>query len=300
MYLCRHEFYPIKMSIKPIFVLLFVFYFSALEGQTVTGKVIDASTGVSLAYVNIGVVGQPRGTITDEAGTFALEVNGLSAEATVRFSMIGYVAQTFTVKELSDNNGITVKLESVPVSLSEVVIKPKRTHKAGMTKCAAGDVCGWGGIHFGKGWEIGLKIELGDLPVFFKSLHIRVHKNSFDTCLLRLHVRNVVNELPGNELLTQNIIIPISKKSGWAEIDLSKYQLTFQGNIILSLEWVDVRGVNKNRLVSVKSDGKKLPPTAVIQFNTAKNQGGTYSKWGSEAQWVHSNDRTPSFYLTIM
>jgi hypothetical protein len=289
-----------NMSLKSIFVLISVFYISTLVGQTVTGKVIDITTGETLAYVNIGVVDQPRGTITDETGTFALETNGLSAETIVRFSMIGYRAQTFTVRELSDNNKISIKLESIPVSLSEVVIKPKKTRKAGMTKCAMGPICGWGGEQLGKGWEIGLKIELGELPALLKSLHVRVHKNSFDTCLFRLHVRNVVNELPGNELLTQNIIIPVTKKSGWAEIDLSKHQLVFQGNIFLSLEWVAVKGVNKNRLISVKSDGKKLPPSAVVLFNMSKTQGGAYSKWGSEAQWVQINDSAPSFYLTVM
>ena len=176
------------MSLKSDFVLLSIFYISTLSGQSITGKVVDASTGEALAYVNIGVVGQSRGTISDESGTFALETNGLSSETSVRFSMIGYLAQTFTVKELSNNNGITVKLESVPVALSEVVIKPKRTRKVGMTKCAMGPTCGWGIELRGIGSEIGLKIELGELPVLIKSLHVRVDKNSFDTCLLRLHI----------------------------------------------------------------------------------------------------------------
>ena len=288
------------MSKKSFFLFFSLFCFSTLSGQTVTGKVVDASTGEALAYVNIGVVSQPRGTITDETGNFALETNGLPADASVRFSMIGYMAKTFTVKELSDNNVTTVKLESVPVTLSEVVIKPKRTRKAGMTKCAMGPVCGWGGDQLGKGWEIGLKIELGELPVLIKSLHVRVHKNSFDTCLFRLHVRNIINELPGDELLTQNIIIPVTKNSGWAEIDLSKHQLVFQRDIFLSLEWVAVKGVNKNKFVSVRTEGKKMPPEPVILFNMSKEETMAYRKWGSEAQWVQMNDGTPSFYLTVM
>ena len=288
------------MSLKSFFVLVYVFYISTLSGQTITGKVVDSSTSQSLAYVNIGVLGQSRGTITDETGNFAMETNGLSSETVVRFSMIGYLAQTFTVNELSDNEGITVRLVNVPVSLSEVVIKPKKTRKAGMTKCAPGPTCGWGGEHLGKGWEIGLKIDLGDLSVLLKSLHVRVHKNSFDTCLLRFHVRNIINDLPRDELLTQNIIIPVTKKSGWAEIDLSKHQLVFQGYIFFSLEWIDVKGINKNRLYSVKSNGKKFPPDAVILFNMSKIQGDVYRKWGSEAQWVQINDGTPSFYLTVM
>jgi hypothetical protein len=36
--------------------------------------------------------------------------------------------------------------------------------------------CGWGGNDFGKGWEIGTKIDLGDTPKRLKSLHIRVNR----------------------------------------------------------------------------------------------------------------------------
>ena len=288
------------MSLKSVFILLSIFYISTLSGQTINGNVVDASTGETLAYVNIGVVGQSRGTITNETGNFALETNGLPFEASVRFSMIGYQAQTFTVKELSYKEDVTIRLVNVPVSLSEVVIKPKRTRKAGMTKCAMGPICGWDVELRGIGSEIGLKIELGEIPVLIKSLHVRVDKNSFDTCLLRLHIRNVVNELPQDELLKQNIILPVTKKSGWAEIDLSKHQLVFHGDIILSLEFVDVKGINKNRLVSVRSNGKKLPPNAAILFNMSKSPVGTYTNFGFERQWKRSNDSTPSFYLTVM
>ena len=110
---------------KPFFfVLLFVFCIGSSAGQTVTGKVVDVSTGEPLVYVNVGVTGQPRGTITNKTGIFELEINELSGEATVRFSMIGYMAQTYTVKQLLDNNRETIKLESASIPLSEVVIKP--------------------------------------------------------------------------------------------------------------------------------------------------------------------------------
>jgi hypothetical protein len=279
------------------FALLFTLWFGTSTGQTLTGKVVDSSTGEALAYVNIGGVGQPRGTITDETGTFALEINGLPAEVTVRFSMIGYAAQTFTIKDLSESDVNTIQLENISVPLSEVVIKPKKQRKIGTTGCDPGNVCGWGGDYFGKGYEIGLNMELGESPVLIKSLHVRVHKLSFDSCKLRLHVRNLVNDLPGNELLTQNIYVSITK-TGWVEIDLSKYQLSLQGDVILSLEWVDVKGINKNKYVSIRSNGQKLPSTSVILFNSSKNKGSTYIRWGSEAKWQQT-DGSPSFYLTV-
>lgn len=287
---------------KPFFfVLLFVFCIGSSAGQTVTGKVVDVSTGEPLVYVNVGVTGQPRGTITNKTGIFELEINELSGEATVRFSMIGYMAQTYTVKQLLDNNGETIKLESASIPLSEVVIKPGKLRKIGATKHTSWQFCcGWGGDNRGKGHEIGMKMELGEFPVHVKSLHIRIYKQSFDSCLLRLHVRNITNELPSDELLTRNIFIPISKESGWLEIDLSNHHLVFQGDIVLSLEWISVKGDNKNKYFSVRSGGKKMSPAPVILFSSSKNQGSIFTRWGSEAQWMLRSKHTPCFYLTVI
>ena len=282
------------------FFLLFVFCIKTSTGQTIIGKVVDISTGEPLVYVNVGVVNQPLGTITDETGAFILETDGLPVETTVRISMIGYKAKTYTVKQLSDNNGKTIELEGAPIQLSEVVVKPGKPQKIGATKNVPRRIsAGWGGDKRGKGYEIGIKMELGELPVHLKSLHIHIFKQSFDTCWFRLHVRNIVNELPSDELLAQNIYVSITKESGWVEIDLSQYKLIFQGDIVLSLEWISVKGDNKNKYFSVRSNGEKMPPTSVILFSRSKNQGSIYSKWGSEAQWIRS-EIIPCFYLTVI
>ncbi len=282
-----------------LFILLSVFCIGTLAGQIITGKVLDAADGEALAYVNIGVVDQLKGTITDENGAFALEVNGLSTDATVRFSMIGYAAQIFTVKDLLDNTSKVIKLVNVPVPLSEIVVKPGKTKKVGETTFSRrGNVCGWGGDKKGQGNEIGARLELGEMPVSIRNLHIHVQKQSFDSCLFRLHVRDIIDDMPGNELLTKNILIPITQESGWVEIDLSKYNLVFQRDIILSLEWVAVKGANKDRFVSVTSLEGKQPPTSVVLFSTMKNRYGLYTRWGSEAPWIR-HEYGPCFYLTV-
>ena len=277
------------MSSKYLLILIFVFHIGSIVGQTITGKVVDASTGESLAFVLIEVNEKQFKTSSDEAGMFVLDINGLTDETTIRFSTIGYPVQIFSIKELTSNQKITVRLESLTVPLSEVVITPGKKRKVGMTKCAPGPTFGFEATHLGKGYERGLKIELGEAPVFVKSLHIRVHKNSVDTSLLLLHVRNIANETPANELLKKKIILSITKKSGWIEIDLSRYQLVFQGDIILSMELLDAKGKTKRK-----------PTGEIIHFNTAKAPTGTYTKQGREMPWELTNDRTPSFYLTVL
>jgi hypothetical protein len=126
------------------------------------------------------------------------------------------------------------------------------------------------------------------------SLHVRVCKQSFERSLFRLHIRNIVDNLPSKELLTENIIIPITKQSGWVDIDLSKYNLVFDGNIALTLEWVDVAITNKLKFIQI--NGKK---EYCVLFNKKHKQGNIYTRWGSEAKWINDDSGAPCFYLTV-
>jgi len=188
------------------------------------------------------------------------------------------------------------------IDIPEIVVKPGKLRKAGAIKTARGaqsQAHGWILNFTPNGLEIGLKLDLGELPVLVKKLHVRVRDNSFDSCLFRLHVRNIVDELPGNELLTQNIFVTVTKRSGWVVIDLSKYNLVFQGEIFLSLELLETKGINKNRLVTLHtSDGKEQAPN--FSFNGSTDQFDTYSKMSSGSQWKKTENGTVNFYLTIM
>jgi len=146
------------------------------------------------------------------------------------------------------------------------------------------------------GYEVGSEIKLGDTPVRLKSLHIRVNKQSFDSSLFRLHIRNIEENLPQKELLNNNILITITKVSGWVEIDLSEYNLVFEGDIALSLEWIKVIGLNIDRLITANGD-KKL--YAAVTFNVKQKVGCTFTKWGSEAKWTRHENSSPSIYLTV-
>jgi len=278
------------------FLLLFIIIAIRLLGQNISGKVIDFSSGESLVYVSIGVMETSKGTITDENGNFNLDVTGQSIKLPVRISMIGYKSQTFTIEELSENQ-VVIKLKSEPIQLAPITIKPSgKIKEIGTMKYSNGILCGWGGTNFGKGQEIGLKIELGTRNVRIKSLHFRLQKQSFDSSLFRLHIRDMAENMPLNELLDQNILIPVTKESGWVDIDLTMYNLLFSGDIVLSLEWIKVIGVHQDRLVKMK-EAKEASPN--VLFNVKRKQGCIFHRWGTEAKWVRDDSHSPTFYLTV-
>lgn len=283
-----------------VFTLFALFLFLSLQfyGQTIKGKIFDASNGDPLIYASIGVIETPLGTISDEKGYFSLEVKGQTSRTIVRFSMIGYKSQSFSIEQLTDQED-EIKLEVETTQLPEVVVKPlgklKKVGTNSYTK--PGEVCGWSGLEIGKGSEKGLKIELGNQAARLKSISIRVWLLSFDSCLFRLHIRDIVDNLPHNELLNENILIPIAKYSGWIDIDLNKYNLVFKGDIAVTIEWIKVIGAHEDRIV--KFNNFKQASSNNLLLNVKMKQGCFYDKKANEDRWTRIDNMSPSIYLSV-
>jgi hypothetical protein len=280
-------------------LLLSIIFSPQIQGQIISGKIINVINEEPIEYVNIGIVDIPIGTTTDEKGNFNLDIKGHSIDNKVRISMIGYNSQTFIIKDLLKKESI-IALEEQYYEISEVVVRPNgRIRKVGTTNFSRGKgVCGWGGTQFGAGHEIGTKIDLGEKPVKLKSIHVRLFTQSFDSTLLRLHIRNILEDFPSNEILKENIYLTISKKSGWVEFDISDYNIVLNGEIALTLEWLNVFRTNENRMV--RMNRKSPHKIAVVLFNIRTKQELLYSRWGSEAKWTINKSQSPSFYLTVI
>lgn len=249
-----------------------------------------------MEYVSIGVMNSRYGTITDETGNFSLDVNNVSPQSTVRISMIGYESQTYTLEEFRHIDK-SFELALKPTRLEGVTVKPfGKEWKIGTTGYTKiGNWCGWGGSRFGKGHEIGTTMDLGDSPVYIKSLHIRLHRQAYDTSLYRLHIRTIEGETPKDELLSNNIILQISDESGWVDIDLSEHNIVLGGKVALTLEWLKVYGINENRAMKIN---EKVTSEYVL-FNTKRKKGNIFTRWGVEADWKCGNRGSPSIYITV-
>lgn len=264
-------------------------------GQIIKGQIVDSKTNEPLEYVSIGIINTPFGTISDDKGYFKFEYKIQDLSSIVRISMIGYEAQVFSISDLLQKD-IKIKLNETTYEINEVVITPTKERMVGATGFNKFQGwSGWGGLHVKKGYEIGIKLDLGDKPVKLKSLYVMLQRQAFDTSLFRLHVRAIKDTLVLNELLTENIIVTITNESGWANIDLEKYNLIESGEIGLTLEWLKVQGINEDREMKINDRMQK----AYILFKNKKNQTGLY-RWGTEAKWIINKDKSPSMYLTIM
>ncbi|MDF1575882.1 MAG: carboxypeptidase-like regulatory domain-containing protein [Bacteroidales bacterium] len=278
-------------------VILWTFFLCLhLSGQQVEGRILDSRSNIPLEYANIGIIGTRLGTITDQQGVFHLEAPGQDPESTVRISMIGYKTQTFTLAELRDSENL-IRLEVDPIPLAEVSISPLgEPYKIGTTQYnRIGNFCGWGGSRFGKGHEIGTKMDLGDQPVHIRKLHVHVHRQAYDTIWFRFHIRSLKDDKPFEELLTSNVILAIEEEKGWVELYLDEYRIVQQGEVAISLEWLKISGINEDRAMKIND---KITSEYLL-FNTKKKQGIIYTKWGVEGKWNTGNEKCPAMHLTV-
>lgn len=104
--------------------LLAIFSFCAIaqEQNKVTGKVIDKLTKEPLPFVSIGVLGQKKGTLTDENGKFIIFIN--KKTDTLVVSYVGYHKLLYKVKQINLQH-VTIELEDQSELFGEVLIKPK-------------------------------------------------------------------------------------------------------------------------------------------------------------------------------
>lgn len=264
-------------------------------GQVIKGQIIDSKTNEPLEYVSIGILNTSFGTISNEKGYFEFEFKNLDLSSVVRISTIGFEAQTVSISDLLQKDN-KIKMVETPYVLNEVVITPTKIRDIGAKGFSKFQGwSGWGGLHVKKGYEIGVKLNLGKKPVKIQSLHVLLHRQAFDTSLFRLHIRSIKDTIVLEERLTENIIIPFTNESGWANIDLEQYNLMMSGEIGLTLEWLKVQGLNENREMKINDRMQK----AYFLFKNKKNQTGIY-RWGTEAKWIIDKNKSPSMYLTIM
>lgn len=139
-------------------------------------------------------------------------------------------------------------------------------------------------------------MDLGSENVQVKDINLRVNHLSFDTVVFRLHIRSIENGIPDEELLTENIYVPIFLNKGWQKIDLKKYNILLSGKVALSVEWIRISSVIKNQLIKMRGDKRPRPQ---VLFNVNRKNGTMFYRWGSEAPWEIKQNYSPVFYMTI-
>ena len=212
------------------------------------GQVIDADTEEPLLYVNIGLVNKNIGTVTDEAGYFELEVheNGY-AEATLRFSMIGFEPQDFTLQEYRDQKILTIPLKEKATALDEVVLTTKRNKY--QTKILGNKTTSqliYAAFTTNKlGNEMGFLVRGRKNPMILKKFNVSLVENDYGPIRFRLNFYDLKDGLPNETLLNENIIVETDIQSGIVSKDLTPYEIVIDQDFFVAIEWIEDLGPGK-------------------------------------------------------
>jgi hypothetical protein len=91
---------------------------------TIRGKVIDVETGVALVFATVTVSGSNIGIITNIDGEFTLKLGESLLSKDLEISYLGYKNRTVPINTMVDRRNNVIELESAPIPIREVVVKP--------------------------------------------------------------------------------------------------------------------------------------------------------------------------------
>ncbi len=225
-----------RYSLLTFFWLLVV----SASAQPITGRVTDARTGQPLPFVNIGVVGQALGTVSNEQGQYGLAFQESLADDTVRVSYLGYQPRLRTLRQLRTQP--EVALTPAAVALAEVRVKAKsqawRSRTLGYTGNSESTTLSLEVKDLGA--ELATIVHLKHTPTNVLTVRFNVAYNQVGSLTLRVNLYRLgADGQPTNEkLLHREVLVRTAVAHGPITVDLAPDNLLLTQDFLLAIEWV--------------------------------------------------------------
>jgi len=267
-------------SLFTVFCLLFIAN-GAFSQNILKGRIIYKTGEAPAAFASVELLHHKSiHTMSNYAGNFSLNLENVKGNDTVVISSVGY--QSIRMP-LSAALGRSEFILSEVVKSMEGVTVFNSHEVVGSVAESVGYYRSWN--HEKTGGEIGRIFKLPYKKFTIDKIRFKAG-NSCDTCLLRVHIRNVVNGMPGDEILNDSISLFVNKlslDSKIPEFDLTPYDLVFTENHFFV--GIEVLGCG---------NGKK----GFCAFNFAGTEKGEYIfKSKATKEWQSTDDYT--IYLKL-
>ncbi|AQX06843.1 hypothetical protein BAX97_04445 [Elizabethkingia meningoseptica] len=256
------------------------------QKKEISGIVLSGETNLPIEFASIGIKDSPFATITNKDGAFKLNIPNGYENAQVRITSIGYEPKVFNIQDYPIVTEDKLYLTPKIINIQEVVLTKEQKYeieKIGTESTSTKIVTGWSSGP-GKGGERGILIKPKNKTYYIKDINFHIAENNFKSLNVRLHIRKLKDNLPDQELLQNNIIIPVTINKGWVSEDISRYKIKIDEPIVVSLEWLDNSTCNQNCnfLISLNYFSGKL-----------------FAKEASESKWIIKKGMSPSIFINI-
>ena len=227
-----------------------------IQAQTVCKGVLrDSTTNEPIEFANVGIIGKGIGTVTNEKGEYNFTLPDSLLKEWIKVSMLGYKARTFAASGFQKQS--EVKLSQNATQLNEAVVSVKKTKVkiAGNNTRSKSVSAGFKNNSLGA--EIGVKLSVKHRETHIRKVMININTNTLDTFpVFRLNIyKEDAKGLPGENILTQNILIIPKEKTGFIEFDLTPYSIFVKEDVFVSIEWIKDLGDAKGLYFSTKLVG---------------------------------------------
>jgi len=234
---------------KNIFLtyLLFFGVLTSVFGQlTIKGRVLKQENNTPISYANIGIINTNNGTISNSDGSFTLKVSQENATKEVLFSAIGFEEQSISIAMLINDEDNIIRLKEKITTLDEVLI-------TGSSKKYKDEWLGNKKRHLmvqgmmlsdsaSAGGAMALLIDKNKDFNYVQKATLFITRNTRPEFKVRLRFLNVDktnNNMPGEDLFDESIVIQSSIKRGWLDFDLTEYNYRIQqDSFFLMFEWI--------------------------------------------------------------
>jgi predicted alpha/beta superfamily hydrolase len=224
-------------------VLLFLFiWLTHSHAQTiVTGIVIDKDQQTAIPYTNIGIKHKNIGTVSQQDGSFSIQIPLHHSNDTLSFFMIGYEELSVPLKNISAHQPF--QLQAKHYTLAEVAISSNR-----LVEKSFGIKKHYSPLHFSDGsvkqndiFEIAQVVNLPKTLSKISFLNLFINQSISDSGLFRINFYDVEDNMPGKRLIEKNILQCLPIKEGWLTFDLTAYHIYLKGTCIIAIEFIPTK-----------------------------------------------------------
>lgn len=263
---------------KNIFIVILVLLTTSLHGQVVKieGRIIDENLN-PIEYVNVGILGESIGTVSDSLGNFILFLDKTLFEHTLLISHLSYENKEMLVSSINEEKPLVIKLKPKTVELEEIIvhslhssIKQKGRDKVNTKGVVKFSISSTSNQNLGA--VIGRKFKFSSKKKYLlEEIRFFVKNNDFEKAKFRINIYNIKNGEP-HEVINKKMIYKsiYDEFEGWVSVDISDLQMSVDEDIIVGIEWIEHSKNGKNL---------SLPMIVPSLGSTHFYRYGSQSKW---------------------
>ena len=258
------------------------------------GTVTDKKTNQPLAYVSVGILDKPDGTVTDTTGHFSFAVAQENSADSLQISIVGYNTERIAVKDFLANPDRSIQLTERADWLTEVIVTnaAPRTNteiigRQSVSKFVQVSIHHKTSAEETIGSEMGMRYKTIKTNAVLKDFNFYVSANNFNHVKFRVNIYALKNDKPDTLLYNKQIFSTVDNfKTGWIKVDLEDYNIKIKNEFIVTIQWIESRMDKKENPVTIL-------PVAPAPF--AKN---CYLRIASQDKWKRMGVNLSS-YVTV-